>query len=234
MWELENAGASRHFSLAAGWEAAPHAMRDSRLAMLVLLGSALAVVGCTTWIQHRVAPSGEEAVSVPLPAAPIGKAPPDAPPTGAIRMPVKGVAAASLKDSFLDKRGSRLHHAIDIMAPRGTPVLAAVDGEVAKAYRHALGGLSVYQYDAERRHAYYYAHLDFFAPGLAAGQPIAAGALIGYVGTSGNATPTSPHLHFAIYRLGPEKQWWRGTPLDPYDRLRGIGVSPADQTGGGR
>jgi murein DD-endopeptidase MepM/ murein hydrolase activator NlpD len=231
MWELENAGASRHFSLAAGFDPAPHAMRDSRLALLVLLASALAVVGCTSWIEHRVAPSGEEAVSVPLPATPIGAAPPIASPAELIRMPVKGVAASSLRDSFLDKRGSRLHHAIDIMAPRGTPVFAAVDGEIAKAYRHALGGLSVYQYDAGRRHSYYYAHLDAFAPALAAGQPIAAGDLIGYVGTSGNATPTSPHLHFAIYRLGPEKQWWRGTPLDPYDLLRGIGVSPPAHPG---
>ena len=207
-WLQEDAGESRHFSL----------RRESRAALLVLLASTLAVVGCTTWIERRVAPGGEEAVSVPLPApapaAPIERAPPGP------RMPVEGALAANLRDSFDDARGKRRHQAIDIMAPRGTPVVAAVGGEVAKVYRHPLGGLSVYQYDGERRFAYYYAHLDSFAPGLRAGVVLHAGDAIGTVGTSGNATPGSPHLHFAIYRLGRERQWWRGTPVDPYPLLR--------------
>src|SRR5205085_1900383 len=182
----ENAGASRHFSL-----------QSSRAALLVLLASALAVVGCTAWIERHVAPAGEESVSVPLAVTP--KEQPAPPPArAALHMPIEGATLRELRDSFMDARGGRRHHAIDIMAPRGTPVVAAVDGLVAKVYRHALGGLSVYQYDAERRFAYYYAHLDAFAPGLAAGQRLAAGELVGYVGTSGNATPGSPHLHFAM------------------------------------
>jgi murein DD-endopeptidase MepM/ murein hydrolase activator NlpD len=91
---------------------------------------------------------------------------------------------------------------------------------VAKVYRHALGGLSVYQYDADRRFVYYYAHLDSFATGLKAGAVLAAGDPLGAVGTTGNATPGSPHLHFAVYRLGREKQWWRGTPVNPYPLLK--------------
>ena len=218
MHGLENAGECRHFSLAGGFEAPGAALRDSRLALLVLLLSALAVVGCTTWIERRVAPGGEESVSEPLPAVPSATIP--VPPAQAfLKMPVAGVDVARLRDTFLDKRGARVHHALDIMAPRGTPVVAVADGVVAKAYRHALGGLSVYQYDATRRYAYYYAHLDRFAPGLEAGRALSAGDLIGYVGTTGNATPTSPHLHFAVYRLGPERQWWRGTPIDPLSLL---------------
>jgi murein DD-endopeptidase MepM/ murein hydrolase activator NlpD len=141
-------------------------------------------------------------------------------------MPVQGVRATALRDTFGEPRGGRLHHAIDIMAPRGTPVVAVVAGEVAKVYRHPLGGLSVYQYDEDRRFAYYYAHLDAFAGGLKAGTLLAAGDPVGSVGTSGNATPGSPHLHFAIYRLGPEKQWWRGTPVNPYSALQTGVVTP--------
>jgi murein DD-endopeptidase MepM/ murein hydrolase activator NlpD len=206
-WLEENAGESRHFSFG----------HESRRALLVLLLSTLAVVGCTTWIDRRVQPAGEEAVSVPMPVTP--PPPADAPAVSAIRMPVEGVLATALRDSFADKRGERLHHAIDIMAPRGTPVVAAVTGEVAKVYRHPLGGLSVYQYDDDRRFAYYYAHLDAFAGGLKAGMRLAAGDPVGVVGTSGNATPGSPHLHFAVYRLGREKQWWRGTPVNPIPLL---------------
>ena len=207
-WLDENAGESRHFSF----------RRDSRAALLVLLASTLAVVGCTTWIDRRVAPGGEEAVSVPLPM-PAQRPPEPAPVPAGPRMPVVGVDPAMLRDSFDEARGNRRHQAIDIMAPRGTPVVAAVSGAVAKVYRHALGGLSVYQYDEDRRHAYYYAHLDSFAPGLKAGVVLRAGDPVGAVGTTGNATPGSPHLHFAIYRLGRERAWWRGTPVNPYPLL---------------
>jgi murein DD-endopeptidase MepM/ murein hydrolase activator NlpD len=206
-WIEEDAGASRHFSFG----------REPRRALLVLLLSALAVVGCTTWIDRRVRPAGEESVSIPLPARPPPRVEPA--PQAALRMPVAGVAPAALRDSFRDDRGGRRHQAIDIMAPRGTPVVAAVAGEVAKVYRHPLGGLSVYQYDSRRHFAYYYAHLDAFAQGLKAGVVLAAGDPVGVVGTTGNATPGSPHLHFAIYRLGAERQWWRGTPVDPYPLL---------------
>ena len=221
----ENAGVSRHFSLLpTAFDAPRTAMKDSRLALLVALLSALTVVSCGTWLERSAAPGGEESVSVPLPAPPVpppeARVPVDPLQARGLLMPV-ALADAELRDSFEEARGKRRHQAIDIMAPRGTPVVAVDDGSVAKVYRHALGGLSVYQYDPAQRHAYYYAHLDRFAPGLKAGMELKRGDLIGYVGTSGNATPTAPHLHFAIYRLGPEKQWWRGSALNPYSYLQG-------------
>src|SRR5438270_4686437 len=143
---MENAGDCRHFSLAGGFASPGRAMRDSRRALLVLLASALVVVGCTTWIEQRVAPGGDESVSQPLPAPqpPTSSAPPPA--TALLKMPIAGVDPFEIRDSFLDRRGARPHHAVCIMALRGTPVLAVADGVVAKAYRHPLGGLSVYQY----------------------------------------------------------------------------------------
>ncbi len=138
---------------------------------------------------------------------------------GRLGMPVLGLERSALADNFEDRRGARRHLALDIMAPRGTPVVAVAEGEVAKVYRHALGGLSVYQYDRERRRSYYYAHLQGFAPGLAAGDYLRRGDLVGYVGTTGNASPTAPHLHFAILDLDSEGKWWKGTPVNPYPLL---------------
>ncbi len=135
-------------------------------------------------------------------------------------IPVANVPSGQLQDTFNDARGSgRVHDAIDIMAPRGTPVLAAVDGKVVKLFTSVPGGLTVYQFDADERHAYYYAHLDAYAPGLAEGQLLKRGDVLGTVGYTGNASPSAPHLHFAIFRLGPEKKWWQGTAINPYPLL---------------
>jgi murein DD-endopeptidase MepM/ murein hydrolase activator NlpD len=109
---------------------------------------------------------------------------------------------------------------MDILAPRGTPVLAAVDGRVVKLFTSAAGGLTVYQFDVEERFSYYYAHLDAYAPDLNEGESVARGQILGFVGTTGNAPADTPHLHFAIYRLGPDKKWWEGEALDPFDLLR--------------
>jgi len=135
-------------------------------------------------------------------------------------VPVAGVARHQLVDTFDERRGLRRHNALDIMAPRGTRVLAATDGEVAKIYRHVLGGLSVYQYDMERQHSYYYAHLDGYAPGLREGAMLRRGDLVGFVGSTGNASKTAPHLHFAVLELGPEKKWWKGRPVNPIHLFR--------------
>jgi peptidoglycan LD-endopeptidase LytH len=135
-----------------------------------------------------------------------------------LAIPVKGVDAARLQDNFEEARGKRKHEAIDILAPRGTPVIAAGDGRVAKLFTSAAGGLTVYQFDAQERFTYYYAHLDRYAEGLKEGTKLKRGDLVGYVGTSGNAGNT-PHLHFSIFRLGPEKKWWKGTALNPYPFL---------------
>ena len=107
------------------------------------------------------------------------------------------------------------------MAPRGTPVLAVEDGRVAKLFLSKAGGITVYQFDPVSNYAYYYAHLDRYADGLTEGASLHKGQVIGYVGSTGNASPDAPHLHFAIFKLGPERQWWRGTPLNPYLVWRG-------------
>ena len=131
-------------------------------------------------------------------------------------IPVAGVEKTALYDSFSDVRGKRMHEAIDIHAPRGTPVIAAGAGCVVKLFRSVPGGITLYQYDPEGNFAYYYAHLDRYADGVEEGAQLKRGDVIGYVGTTGNASPSAPHLHFAIYRLGPEKRWWVGTAVNPY------------------
>lgn len=131
-------------------------------------------------------------------------------------VPVAGVGRRALVASFDQPRGTRTHEAIDILAPRGTPVLAVEDGRIAKLFDSRQGGLTIYQFDPTERFTYYYAHLDRYAGGLAEGEPVARGQVLGYVGTTGNAPPETPHLHFAVFRLGPEKAWHEGDPLDPF------------------
>lgn len=163
--------------------------------------------------------------SAPVPAAPPSAvAPPAAERTTSVpllRMPVDGVAPTDLYPSFDEARGTRRHEAIDIMAPRGTPVRAAVDGAVVKLFTSDAGGLTVYQFDRDERLAYYYAHLDRYADGLREGRVLSRGDVLGYVGSTGNASADAPHLHFAIFELGPEKRWWEGRPIDPYPLLGG-------------
>jgi peptidoglycan LD-endopeptidase LytH len=131
-------------------------------------------------------------------------------------IPVQGKSARDLHDNFAELRGARPHEAIDILAPRGTPVVAAADGTVKKLFTSVPGGLTVYELDPEEAYCYYYAHLDRYAEGLVEGKKLARGDLVGYVGTTGNAPAGTPHLHFTIFRLGPEKRWWEGTPINPY------------------
>ena len=137
-----------------------------------------------------------------------------------LTIPVQGVQSAALVPSFAEARGDRVHEALDIMAAAGTPVLAVEDGTVAKLFTSKAGGLTIYQFDPSRSVAYYYAHLQRYASGLEEGDTIGRGQVIGYVGSTGNADPTAPHLHFAIFRLGPERRWWEGTAIDPYEVLR--------------
>jgi murein DD-endopeptidase MepM/ murein hydrolase activator NlpD len=138
-------------------------------------------------------------------------------PTGKLLIPVDGIKAAQLSDNFDQPRGTERHHeALDIMAPKGTKVLAVADGKVAKLFDSKPGGLTVYQFDPTSTYAYYYAHLDRYADGVKEGMDVKRGDLIGYVGVTGNASPDAPHLHFAVVQLTPEKQWWKGTPLNPY------------------
>ncbi|WP_293464289.1 M23 family metallopeptidase [Polaromonas sp.] len=160
--------------------------------------------------------------AVPADAAPLVAANMPAEPPGLL-LPVQGIAARDLRDTFDDGRdgNQRGHEAIDILAPRGTPVLAVADGPIVKLFLSKPGGITVYQFDATGQLAYYYAHLDRYADGLAEGQIVRRGSVVGYVGSTGNASPDAPHLHFAIFRLGPEKQWWKGEPINPFGYLGG-------------
>jgi murein DD-endopeptidase MepM/ murein hydrolase activator NlpD len=136
-------------------------------------------------------------------------------------IPVRGLEADDLVSSFQDARGSRRHEAIDILAPRGIDVLAVDDGKVAKLFTSEAGGLTVYQFDPSETFVYYYAHLDRYATDLREGEIVRKGDLIGSVGTTGNAPKDTPHLHFAIAKLDPDRRWWGGTALDPFLVWRG-------------
>jgi murein DD-endopeptidase MepM/ murein hydrolase activator NlpD len=169
-------------------------------------------------------------IEAPLPAATTGRtadAPAMAPPLSSelkdrdLLLPVEGVRPEQLTRQFDDPRGSqRRHEAIDILAPRGTPVKAVEDGRIARLFQSRAGGITIYQFDPSQAFCYYYAHLDRYAQGLREGDPVSRGQVIGYVGTTGNAPANTPHLHFAIFRLTAEKRWWEGTPIDPFDVLR--------------
>jgi peptidoglycan LD-endopeptidase LytH len=141
-------------------------------------------------------------------------------PNAALIIPVRGIVASELRDTYAQARsGGRVHDAIDILAPRGTPVIAAVDGTIRKLFTSNAGGLTIYEFDRDERRVYYYAHLDSYADGIAEGLVVPQGTVIGYVGTTGNAPPGTPHLHFAIEDLPPTKEWWKGAPLNPYPLL---------------
>ena len=136
-------------------------------------------------------------------------------------LPVEGVSASQLHDTYNDARsGGRVHDAIDIHAPRGTPVLATTDGTIIKLHHSGLGGITLYQLDDDGRTRYYYAHLDRYAAGVAEGVRVQRGQVIGYVGDTGNAAPGDCHLHFAIAILNDVSRWWGGTNVNPYDVLR--------------
>lgn len=144
-------------------------------------------------------------------------------PTG-IAIPVAGIAAADLVDTFTQARagGARVHDAIDIMAPSGTPVVAAAPGRVEKLFfSQGGGGITAYVRSPDNKWNYYYAHLQEYAPGLAEGQQVARGAPIGKVGSTGNANPAGPHLHFAINRMSEGEKWYQGSPVNPYPLLVG-------------
>lgn len=141
-----------------------------------------------------------------------------------LAIPVAGVAPSALVDTFTAARagGTRIHDAIDIMAPTGTRVTAAADGTVEKLFYSDQGGKTIYVRSPDRRTIHYYAHLDDYAPGLAENRPVKRGQVLGTVGFSGNASPDAPHLHFAVMQTSPQAKWWEpSTALNPYPLLGG-------------
>ena len=205
--------------------------RPIRLLNRALLFAIFGILACLVLVMLTRSPSVEQAPA-PTPAAQVGQTPaatpraPVEPFSGTLPIPVAGVTRAQLADTFTQARANgRSHDAIDIMAPRGTPILAAADGNVEKLhFSQGGGGISVYVRSPDRHWIYYYAHLEGYAPGLAEGQQVRRGALLGFVGSTGNANPEAPHLHFAINAMTPGERWWAGTPINPYPLLAGSGV----------
>lgn len=224
-------------------------MRVGTVITIVLTAVVTAALTSAVWLlifnlREREAgerPSGEPAASASIPASPMPSARSARPPTPSagvepdlqadhaelarrrLTIPVSGIMAAHLTDTFDDGRGggARVHQAIDIMAPRGTPVVAVEDGTVAKLFDSEAGGITVYQFDPTQSYSYYYAHLDRRAEGLAEGQAVRRGQVIGYVGSTGNASPEGPHLHFGVFKLGPDRKWYEGQPINPFPVLGG-------------
>jgi murein DD-endopeptidase MepM/ murein hydrolase activator NlpD len=161
-----------------------------------------------------------------LAAAPQAEITPQLPAGMRLIIPVAGVKPSELQDTFLAARSEgRTHNAIDIVAARDTPVLAAADGEVVRFVTNALGGISLYQLSADRKVVFYYAHLDHYAEGLAIGRQVKQGEVIAYVGDTGNARGTY-HLHFAVWLVEDPKKYWTGVNVNPYPALRRMRPRP--------
>lgn len=137
-----------------------------------------------------------------------------------IILPVASVSAP-IADSFDDARddGGRTHHAIDIMAPRGTPILSADDGKVLRMSSNTLGGITMYTTDPDGRLVYYYAHMERYNDAMSAGRSVVKGDTLGFVGTTGNAPPNLPHLHFQVMLMPADGKYWEGEPINPFALL---------------
>jgi len=173
---------------------------------------------------RKVKPAGDVTVVDPKGGPPVAIAEGlEVGPAG-LAIPVSGIKAKQLTDTFTQARagGARVHDAIDIMADEGTPVIAATDGKVEKLFfSDGGGGNTIYVRSPDERWTYYYAHLKGYAPGLAEGQQVKRGQIIGRVGHTGNASAEGPHLHFAINRMERGESWWQGEPINPYPLLAG-------------
>ncbi len=173
---------------------------------------------------RKVKSAGDVAVIDPASGPPVAIAEGVEVGPAGLAIPVAGVKAKELTDTFTQARagGARVHDAIDIMADEGTPVVAATDGTVEKLFfSEGGGGITAYVRSPDQRWTYYYAHLQGYAPGLAEGQQVKRGQVIGRVGSTGNAAAAGPHLHFAINQMRAGEEWWQGTPINPYPLLAG-------------
>jgi murein DD-endopeptidase MepM/ murein hydrolase activator NlpD len=190
-----------------------------------------AVVTSAFWIWfYNFVPSGAAAVErsgnivavVPPRSAPVVVSQQVEVGPAGLAIPVVGVKANQLSDTFTQARGQgRRHDAIDIMAAEGTPVIAAADGTVEKLFNSVRGGMTIYERSVDGNWVYYYAHLSAYAPGLHEGQQLKRGRVIARVGHTGDASAAGPHLHFAVNRMAPGERWWNGTPINPYPLLAG-------------
>lgn len=193
----------------------------TRLGGTILAMIVLALVGFASILSFG--PSAPR--SRPAERAP---APPAVAPAGGARLmiPVVGIAADRLANTWGDSRGGglRAHEAIDIMAPGGTPVIAAGPGRVEKLFQSGAGGTTLYVRSPDRHWSHYYAHLAGYAAGVREGMAVKRGMVLGYVGDTGNAGAGNTHLHFAIHRMRRGDAWHQGTPVNPYPLLAGTAV----------
>lgn len=138
-------------------------------------------------------------------------------------VPVAGADMAKVADSFFEPRdgGDRTHRALDILAPRGTPILSADDGKILRMSKSSLGGITMYTVDPAHRIVYYYAHMERYNDAMSPGRTITRGDTLGFVGTTGNAPKNTPHLHFQIMSWPSDGKYWNGDPIDPFDFLGG-------------
>jgi peptidoglycan LD-endopeptidase LytH len=201
----------------------------SRLLPAIGLAAALAACAPPSMVPVVTVPLSRPDAQPALAGAPVAAAP-TAPMSDMellasrqLVLPVAGIPGDRIQDSFTHARdgGARVHGAIDIMAPRGTPILAADDGRVLRMSSSALGGITLYATDLDEIFVYYYAHLDGYHPLMAQGRPLSRGDTIGFVGTTGNASGGPPHLHFQIMRMPADGRYWMGEPINPYPILRG-------------
>jgi murein DD-endopeptidase MepM/ murein hydrolase activator NlpD len=201
--------------------------------MLKIIGTALLTAFVTSmfWIwfynfvpqgSPSIARSGNVVTVKPNTEAPVEVAQQVVVGPAGLALPVLGIRAEQLVDTYDSARGAgRSHDAIDIMAAEGTPVIAAADGSIEKLFNSVRGGKTIYERSADGKWVYYYAHLAAYAPGLGEGQQVKRGQVIARVGHTGDASAAGPHLHFAINRMAPGERWWHGTPINPYPLLAG-------------
>ena len=143
------------------------------------------------------------------------------PQSSGLIIPVAGVRPDQLIDTFASSRSEgRVHDAIDIMAPAGTPVVAAFDGQIVKFFDSDRGGITIYELTPDKKFILYYAHLQRRADGISEGMTVKQGMTIGYVGDTGNAGPGNTHLHFSIAAVTDPKRFWTGTYINPFPILK--------------
>ena len=194
-------------------------------ALLSVLAACSSRAGRPVVERSRPAPSATASATAPLAPTPAHVGPLDARVDAddldalwqrQLMVPVEGIPRGTIRDNFTAKRAVGIHGALDILAPRYSAVVASDDLVIGRMFSGPVGGIVIYASDPEQRFVYYYAHLERYRKGLAVGDRVAKGSVIGYVGTTGNAPPDTPHLHFQVMKRGVGRAWWDGPAINPF------------------